>query len=885
MKLDLKSFKHVKSDDKSTTLRHKDGHEITIAHKPLSPDFKAQLGALAKLSKQDETPSQASEQKQAMAKGGYIASGVHKQYNIEHDTPGQSLMGAAVRDKSKDFEEENRSGAKAEVHRVRSEQAAIKPNLKGLAKGGPVPTDGMNIPASETAMYADGGNTDSKVPSEPPSPQPDPTPQQKIGNVQKGAKRIEGGGVPSDSPVKTGDWSHWWADGGKVCMDEGGQVPVPATASPDTDKQYKAEQIAKGSQQGADTSVDTMWHNIKNAWAKGGEVHAKRVFMMSQHGGEGNEDQNYADGGDVENVIDYSKFKKQPPPSGGTLDYKKIKEEKKEMNRQEPPMRRKKYAEGGKSEEIPPYLKEPDAPAEEAPEVPPNLDQQLYQQVYDKAKGTAQSVNDSWVGKVFPTPDPEIAANQEAMNAVEVKHEKEDENKLDQEKQQKQLNQINLARQNLGMPPVPGTTLPNPIEAMQPPAPQPDQNQTQPQQQPPQAPPQQNPMDQVGLLNKGYQEEIAGAQAKAKAVGPMAEEQAKAYADHVNSVQQAQGAYKIAYDALENERQNHMKDIQAGYIDPNKYWQDHSKVASGIGMILAGFNPTNNPNAATNFLKFQMEQSMKAQEMNLQAKQNLLSSNIHQFGNLRDAQDATRLMMADQLQAQINQAAAKAASPMAKAQALSAMGEINRAYAPLALQVSMRQALMGLVNHGGAPGAVDQTLNYMEAMSPGSSKEYRERYVPGFVGNGGPFASVSVPEPARNSLSAYQNVDRLINEAKGMANKPWTSMSPAERAKGQTLLGELQSQIRTAEEQGVYKESEANFMKGLLGGNPASALAKISTEPKLQEMQRIKHAEALQKAAQYGLKPAGSQQQTIERGGKQYTRQVIDGKAYMVPVK
>jgi len=46
--LDLKQFKHVKSDDKSTTLKHaKDGHTLVLAHKALSDEAKEQLKALS----------------------------------------------------------------------------------------------------------------------------------------------------------------------------------------------------------------------------------------------------------------------------------------------------------------------------------------------------------------------------------------------------------------------------------------------------------------------------------------------------------------------------------------------------------------------------------------------------------------------------------------------------------------------------------------------------------------------------------------------------------------------------------------------------------------------------------------------------------------------
>lgn len=45
--LDFKKFKHVKSDDKTTTLRHQDGHELTLHHKALSKDNQKQLQAMA----------------------------------------------------------------------------------------------------------------------------------------------------------------------------------------------------------------------------------------------------------------------------------------------------------------------------------------------------------------------------------------------------------------------------------------------------------------------------------------------------------------------------------------------------------------------------------------------------------------------------------------------------------------------------------------------------------------------------------------------------------------------------------------------------------------------------------------------------------------------
>ncbi len=63
IKVDLSKFQHVKSDGKSTTLRHEDGHLITLAHPVLSKPHQEALKMLAK----PEMP-------EAMAQGGQYGS-------------------------------------------------------------------------------------------------------------------------------------------------------------------------------------------------------------------------------------------------------------------------------------------------------------------------------------------------------------------------------------------------------------------------------------------------------------------------------------------------------------------------------------------------------------------------------------------------------------------------------------------------------------------------------------------------------------------------------------------------------------------------------------------------------------------------------------------
>lgn len=55
--MDLSKFRKVAADDKSTTLRHEDGHEMRIAHSALSPKVRGQLAALPEAMAEGGTPS------------------------------------------------------------------------------------------------------------------------------------------------------------------------------------------------------------------------------------------------------------------------------------------------------------------------------------------------------------------------------------------------------------------------------------------------------------------------------------------------------------------------------------------------------------------------------------------------------------------------------------------------------------------------------------------------------------------------------------------------------------------------------------------------------------------------------------------------------------
>lgn len=370
--------------------------------------------------------------------------------------------------------------------------------------------------------------------------------------------------------------------------------------------------------------------------------------------------------------------------------------------------------------------------------------------------------------------------------------------------------------------------------------------------------------DIEGMMKQGYEQKLAGITQAGAAQGQMGVDQEKALNNQVIAQNAAKLAFKQQYDMLEKERQAHMADIKNAHIDPEKYWNgdskgngSHSKIAAGIGMILAGFNPTTAPNAAVNFLKNQMEMNLDAQKQNLTSNQNLLAANLRQFGNLRDATEMTRLMQTDIVHNELMAAAAKAQTPMAKAAAMQAAGQLQMDSAPMFQNFAMRRAMMQLASSGtsGDPSntsAYEQMIAYKRAMGDHAGASADAQYLVSGVG----VAKKPVPEDIIQRIPEYKNTFNQINEALNFKKThPGASWSIKDRAAADTLMSNLGNQIRVAEKMGVFKQSEAENMISMLGHSPADFMSSLQTDPKLKEMLRLKQGEYNNLLSTYGLPP------------------------------
>lgn len=299
--------------------------------------------------------------------------------------------------------------------------------------------------------------------------------------------------------------------------------------------------------------------------------------------------------------------------------------------------------------------------------------------------------------------------------------------------------------------------------------------------------------NEQGLMQSGYQTEMAGIQQEAKAKADLATAQEKLYNDQIVAQQEIKADYDTRFNALETERKAFMDDIKNGQIDPEAYWKNHSKVMAGIGMILAGFTPSQAPNAAAEFIEKQMELNIKAQQQNLESKHNLLAANMKQFGNLREAMDMTRIMQADMVNSQLLSAAAKAANPMAKAAALKAAGELQMKYAPLVQKVAANQTLAKITESANKdPKKMSAMIAAVRQLDPERAKDLEARMVPeiGFA------SSTEGAKGLREMGTTVKTVNDSVNRLKQIAQSTGKSLSPSAISEADTIRNMLIGQLR-----------------------------------------------------------------------------------------
>jgi|GEM_PF-4955909 len=285
----------------------------------------------------------------------------------------------------------------------------------------------------------------------------------------------------------------------------------------------------------------------------------------------------------------------------------------------------------------------------------------------------------------------------------------------------------------------------------------------------------QNPM---GFMAQAYGQQAAGIQGQAKAQEQMADAQSKALEQYQAQIEAQAKFHQQNIDKLNQEQEQLFQQVQNGKVDPDRYWSNLTtggKVAASIGVILGGIGAglTHGPNQALQVLQNAIERDIESQKADLGKKQNLYSMNMQRYQNENQADAATRLQMNTMLQAKVQQAAARAGSPFAQAQAQMLLGQLKQQQIPLIQSFAKMQTDAQLYGSGSGKGSgglpVGQEPTYLL-----QDEKYRKNRI--VVGNRAyQAASDKDAEDLRNLQAEYEPVRNLVNH---LSSLPPSSILP-----------------------------------------------------------------------------------------------------------
>lgn len=349
--------------------------------------------------------------------------------------------------------------------------------------------------------------------------------------------------------------------------------------------------------------------------------------------------------------------------------------------------------------------------------------------------------------------------------------------------------------------------------------------------------------------------------------------------------------------AHKQDTQRMVDDLHSGVITPQTYhslFADKSTMGK-IGAIfgaLAGGASAGTLGGQNPFMAAWdkiITNDLEAQKANMSNKNSFMRLNMESALNKEHvigAQLANKASQMDLSRKQMNLVALKDLSetikkfPPGSPQALDAQKKyaliyplINAQNASLDDQMASRDAFMKSIQGMGEDNNEEAFKNKMQTLRMSGNeqlvKDMEAKHVPG-VGQ----ASKEVPGDVMKELISRQDLQDKINDLKAFASKNSGALKPSVIAEGKAKAALVQDAYRRANAQGVFKESEKNFVGTIIGSNPTQFFEKYRAGKGYEEMGRDNLSTLNNLKTGYGL-PTKAEQAAPEfqmRNGIKYMK-------------
>lgn len=391
--------------------------------------------------------------------------------------------------------------------------------------------------------------------------------------------------------------------------------------------------------------------------------------------------------------------------------------------------------------------------------------------------------------------------------------------------------------------------------------------------------PQGTPQNEIQSKIPGYAEEKAANLAGAQALQTEGRTVAQAHQDVADQIEDL--PTQLDYVNRNQAKSNALfKAFQDKEIDPDHYWQSHSKISSGIGLLLsgAGSGATGRDGGVLDRINRGIDQDIDAQKNSQDHAMNLWKMNREALGSKLAADLATKNQLYTGLKYKIDQAAAQAKGPLALANAQAANAKIDQAVGAN----NFKLALMNPTSDNPDPASSVQFL-VPEGRQKDVTKEISEAQ--NMVRNYG------------GIKEAFWNAAKEARPLTGGTNTSFRALvpgmhTPAQQAFAARIAPTIQEQEGTVRQMAFDNVDQRMTPK--FGDSDADIQTKWNTF-----LDYAKSKAAAPNAKSFGIDlhkypttntlKLGSEipdtSGAMTKGGIQYQRQIINGKAYMVPVK
>lgn len=279
-----------------------------------------------------------------------------------------------------------------------------------------------------------------------------------------------------------------------------------------------------------------------------------------------------------------------------------------------------------------------------------------------------------------------------------------------------------------------------------------------------------------------------------------------------------------------------MRAYQNKELNPDHYWQSHSKIASGIGMMLSGIGSglTGQPNMAMQVVNNGINRDIDAQKNSQEKSMNLWKMNREVLGSDLAADLATKNQMLTGLKFKLDKAASNAQGPIALANAHTANAKIDQEMAMNAYKMSLLTDTKENNDPASRLGALSQFGLVPKEQEAKIAEEID--------------AAKNTVANAPGILEAFDNASKEVRPMTGGTGTSMTAFVPGMKSPGQkALIARLGPTFKDVE--GTVRQAAMDNMEHNVSPNLGDSDETIASKrASLIEYLRSKSSAALTKA-------------------------------------